>query len=284
MRLMSSEEMAGYKKITVQSPSQFVYHIQLNRPDKMNAINTQMWGELGEVFTKLGDDEDCRAIVLSANGRMFTSGIDLQDLMNVGAVVQDTDLDVARKAKKLYAKIRWYQDMFSCLETCPKPVIAAIHNACVGGGVDLITAADIRVCSEDAWFQVKEVDVGLAADVGTLQRLPKVIGSQSLVRELCLTARKLKSAEAEKIGLVSKVLPDQESTINEALALAQNIASKSPVAVQGTKVNLNYSRDHSVQDGLEYIATYNSQMLQSEDVLKSAMAMMAKEKAEFSKL
>ncbi|XP_043202087.1 delta(3,5)-Delta(2,4)-dienoyl-CoA isomerase, mitochondrial-like, partial [Amphibalanus amphitrite] len=157
---------------------------------------------------------------------------------------------------------------------CRKPVVAAIHGGCVGGGVDLVTAADIRLCSQDAFFQVKEVDIGLAADVGTLQRLPKVIGSRSLVNELCLTARRLGSQEALQCGLVSRVLSDRHSLTAAALSLAATIASKSPVAVQSTKLNLTYSRDHSVQEGLDHMVAWNGVMLQSEDIMKAATAAM----------
>ncbi|OXB51870.1 hypothetical protein ASZ78_007018, partial [Callipepla squamata] len=148
------------------------------------------------------------------------------------------------------------------LEKCPKPVIAAVHGACIGGGVDLVSACDIRYCSQDAWFQVKtdsvspnatqEVDIGLAADVGTLQRLPKIVGSQSLVNELAFTARKMMAPEAQSCGLVSRVFPDKAALLQGALELAAAIAARSPVAVQGTKVNLLYSRDHSVPDSLRY--------------------------------
>ena len=142
--------------------------------------------------------------------------------------------------------------------------------------MDLLAATDIRVCTRDAWFQVKEVDMGLAADVGTLQRLPKIIGSQSLVNELCLTARKLPAAEAASCGLVSTVYETREEMMAGALGLAATIASKSPVAVQGTKMALVYARDHSTEEGLEQVARYNMVMLQSEDLMKSAMAQMDK--------
>jgi delta(3,5)-delta(2,4)-dienoyl-CoA isomerase len=187
----------------------------------------------------------------------------------------------------MYTTIRHLQDLISSMEKCRKPVIGAIHNACVGAGVDMITAMDVRLCTADAWFCVKEVDMGLAADVGTLQRLPKVIGSQSLVNDLCLTARRMDAAEAERCGLVSTVFPSKEDLMVGALAMAANIASKSPVAVQGTKDNLVYSREHSVQEGLERIATYNMTMLQSEDLMKAAIAAMdkeSKELPEFAKL
>merc|ERR550539_28572 len=180
----------------------------------------------------------------------------------------------------MYENIRNLQDQFTMIEKCRKPVIGCVHNACVGAGVDLITAVDIRLCTDDSWFCVKEVDMGLAADVGTLQRLPKVIGNQSLVNELCLTARKLKSEEAERCGLVSRLYSDKEAMMDSALDMAKQIAAKSPVAVQGTKIHLNYSREHTVEEGLKYISTWNMSMLQSEDLMKSAMAAMDKSSTE----
>merc|ERR1712181_130393 len=159
---------------------------------------------------------------------------------------------------------------------CRKPVIGAVHNACVGAGVDMGTAMDVRLCTADAWFCVREVDMGLAADVGTLQRLPKVIGSQSLVNELCLSGRRMESEEAEKCGLVSSVFESKEKMMEGALAMAAQIASKSPVAVQGTKDNLSFSREHPVQEGLDRVAMYNMSMLQSEDVIKAATAALDK--------
>eukprot|EP00088_Acartia_fossae_P012836 TRINITY_DN1663_c0_g2_i1.p1 TRINITY_DN1663_c0_g2~~TRINITY_DN1663_c0_g2_i1.p1 ORF type:complete len:305 (+),score=85.28 TRINITY_DN1663_c0_g2_i1:45-959(+) len=266
---------ASYNNLNITQPSEYVYNLELNRPKKMNALSMEMWGEIGDFFDKVGEDTDCRVVVMSAAGKMFTSGIDLVDLGDMASIVYSED-DIARKCTMIYHKIRRLQKQFSTLEKCPKPIIGAIHSACIGGGVDLICGTDIRVCSADAWFQVKEVDMGLAADVGTLQRLPRIIGSQSLVNELCLTARKLEAAEAEKVGLVSKVYASREEMMSGVLEMAASIASKSPVAVQGTKMNLVYSRDHSPDEGLDYIARFNMAMLQSEDVMKSAMANMDK--------
>jgi len=266
---------ATYNSLNITQPSQFVYNVELNRPKKMNALSMEMWGEIGDFFERVGEDADCRVVVLSASGKMFTSGIDLVDLGDMASIVYSED-DIARKCTVMFNKIRKLQRHFSTLETCPKPVIGAIHSACIGGGVDLICGTDIRLCTEDAWFQVKEVDMGIAADVGTLQRLPRIIGSQSLVNELCLTARKLHSDEAEKIGLVSRVYASRDELIAGALDMAANIASKSPVAVQGTKLNLVYSREHTAEEGLDYQARFNMAMLQSEDVMKSAMANMDK--------
>ena len=134
-------------------------------------------------------------------------------------------------------------------------MIACVHGFCVGGGVDLMTACDIRYCTQDAWYSVKEVDIGLAADIGTLQRFPKIVGNDSLVRELVYTARKFTSEEANRLGLVSKIVPDYEALIKAGLELAKEIASKSPVAVQGSKINLIYSRDHSVDESLKFIVS-----------------------------
>jgi len=276
----------SYNSLNVTSPSPFVYSVELNRPKKMNALNKEIWTEMGDVFTRLDTDPDCRVVVLSGAGRMFSSGIDLGDLTQLASIVYSEE-DVGRKAMTMFTMVRHLQSLITTVEKCKKPVIGAIHNACVGAGVDLITTTDIRLCTQDAWFCVKEVDMGLAADVGTLQRLPKVIGSQSVVNDLCLTARRMKAEEAEKVGLVSTVFPGKEEMMEAALHMAADIASKSPVAVQGTKVNLVYSREHTVEEGLERVASYNMVMLQSEDVMKSALAAMDKdsdEKPEFSKL
>lgn len=234
-------------------------------------IILRYFSEIGKCFNELSLDENCRSIVLTGSGKHFTAGIDLSDMMVLGAKLAEAS-DVARKAKIFNESIDLYQASITSLEKCSKPVIACTHSAVVGAGVDLITAADIRYCTKDSWFCVKEVDIGMAADVGTLQRLPKVIGSQSLVRELCFTARKLPSAEAEHCGLVSKVFDDKNTMIEEAIKLAAVIASKSPVAIQGTKSNLVYSLDHTNQEGLDHIKEINKLNLQSEDFFNAVIA------------
>uniref|UniRef100_A0A2I3GCZ2 Delta(3,5)-Delta(2,4)-dienoyl-CoA isomerase, mitochondrial n=1 Tax=Nomascus leucogenys TaxID=61853 RepID=A0A2I3GCZ2_NOMLE len=226
--------------------------------------------EMVECFNKISRDADCRAVVISGAGKMFTAGIDLMDMAS--DILQPEGDDVARISWYLRDIITRYQETFSVIEKCPKPVIAAVHGGCIGGGVDLVTACDIRYCAQDAFFQVKEVDVGLAADVGTLQRLPKVIGNQSLVNELAFTARKMMADEALGSRLVSRVFPDKEVMLDAALALAAEISSKSPVAVQSTKVNLLYSRGHSVAESLNYVASWNMSMLQTQDLMKSVQA------------
>ncbi|CAH1962987.1 unnamed protein product [Acanthoscelides obtectus] len=245
---------------------------------------TRPYNEIKRCFEELSDDENCRSIVLSGEGKVFTAGIDISALMEMASLISGEN-DVARKAKNLLNVIRSFQDCLSALELCKKPVLAAVHSLCIGAGVDLISAADIRYCSKDAVFQVKEVDVGLAADVGTLQRLPKIIHSESLARELCYTARKMLADEALSCGLVSRVFGSKDEMIDDVIKVAETIAKKSPVAVQGTKRSMVFSRDHSVQEGLEHIAMWNQIMLQSEDLVKAASSAMSEDKdIVFSKL
>uniref|UniRef100_A0A1B6E6M7 Delta(3,5)-Delta(2,4)-dienoyl-CoA isomerase, mitochondrial n=1 Tax=Clastoptera arizonana TaxID=38151 RepID=A0A1B6E6M7_9HEMI len=274
-----------FKTLALSVPEPFVYHVKLNRPDKLNAINNTMWIEIGQCFNHLSGNADCRVIILSGSGKIFTAGIDFKDMASVGAKLAEHE-DVARRCKILTNTIKSYQDSLTALEKCPKPVIGAIHGACVGGGVDLIAATDIRYCTSDAWFQVKEVDIGMAADVGTLQRLPRIIGSTSLVNELAFTARKMDADEAKSCGLVSKVYDSSETLLKEAVEVAKTIAAKSPVAIQGTKISLIYSRDHTVQEGLDHIAIWNQTMLQSEDFMNASVAQATKseEPPIFSKL
>ncbi|XP_055225282.1 delta(3,5)-Delta(2,4)-dienoyl-CoA isomerase, mitochondrial isoform X2 [Gorilla gorilla gorilla] len=251
----------SYESLRVTSAQKHVLHVQLNRPNKRNAMNKVFWREMVECFNKISRDADCRAVVISGAGKMFTAGIDLMDMAS--DILQPKGDDVARISWYLRDIITRYQETFNVIEKCPKPVIAAVHGGCIGGGVDLVTACDIRYCAQDAFFQVKEVDVGLAADVGTLQRLPKVIGNQS------------------------RVFPDKEVMLDAALALAAEISSKSPVAVQSTKVNLLYSRDHSVAESLNYVASWNMSMLQTQDLMKSVQATTENKelkKVTFSKL
>ncbi|XP_056329750.1 delta(3,5)-Delta(2,4)-dienoyl-CoA isomerase, mitochondrial [Danio aesculapii] len=274
-----------FTTLSISQPLDTITHVEISRPEKRNAMNKAFWLEMVDCFNQIAEDPECRAVVFSGAGKLFTSGIDLMGM--AGDILQPVGDDTARISWNLRRTISKYQETFSVIEKCPKPVIVAIHGACIGGGVDLITACDIRLCTQDAWFQVKEVDIGLAADVGTLQRLPRVIGSRSLVNELALTARKMYADEAKSCGLVSRVFPDKETMMAGALEMAQEIASKSPVAVQGTKVNLIYSRDHSVPDSLNYMNTWNMSMLQTQDLMKSAQAAMEKKNLKeiiFSKL
>lgn len=280
-----STNIPKFEHLAISVPKEFVYHVELNRPDKLNALNKAFFIEIKNCFEALSDDEDCRVVILSAAGKHYTAGLDLNDATQNLMPIASLDKDAARKGKLLYPLIKLYQQSMSSLEVCKKPVITAIHGACIGAGVELIVASDIRYCTKDAYFQVKEVDIGMAADVGSLQRLPKVIGSDSLVRELCYTCRKLPAAEALSSGLVSRVFDNKEELIKGVTGLAEEIAKRSPVAVQTTKASLVYSRDHSVQDGLDHIGWLNQLMLQSEDLITATMGQLSKDpNVTFSKL
>lgn len=266
--------------LAVSDVGEGVVHVEMNRPKNRNALNWQFWGECRQLFEALAADSDCRAIVLSARGKSFCAGLDLTDSANQPPPADDA----ARRGLRFMAHVRPMQAGLSAIEACLKPTVAVVHGACVGAGVDLLTAVDVRLCSSDAFFCIKEAAVGLAADVGTLARLPKIVGNDSAVRELALTARDFPSEEAKSLGLVSRVLPTKEDALQEAQRIAGLIASNSPVAVVGTKRNLNYARDHTVQESLDFVATWNAAMIQSDDLMKAMMASMQKKKPEFSKL
>eukprot|EP01061_Rhynchopus_euleeides_P006037 TRINITY_DN1511_c0_g1_i4.p1 TRINITY_DN1511_c0_g1~~TRINITY_DN1511_c0_g1_i4.p1 ORF type:complete len:273 (+),score=115.57 TRINITY_DN1511_c0_g1_i4:79-897(+) len=272
--------MAAYKYETleVEDVGDNVLHVRINRPEKRNAMNAAFWRESVECFTQIAQDANVRAVVLSGNGKIFTAGLDLSGL-NLDNSVKDT----GRRALRLQKTIRDMQESFTVIERCPQPVIAACHGACVGGGIDMITACDIRFASPECWFCIKEVDIGLAADVGTLQRLPKIVGNEGVVKELAYTARRFEADEAQRLGLVTRVYT-KDTLIPESIKMAKLIASKSPIAVTGTKVALNYARDHTVEESLRHITLWNSAALQSQDVIKAAQASMAKKQAVFAKL
>lgn len=266
-----------------------VVEVTLHRPDRSNAMSRRMWAEIGDAFRFLARvDLPVRAILLTGSGRNFTSGLDMADHVNAfteGAAGEGGEgPDASRRGFRMLTMIRLYQDALMAIEKCSKPVIAAVHGACIGGGVDMIAAADIRLASADAWFSIKEAEIGITADVGTLQRLPKIMGNDSIVREWALTARRFTAEEAAKHGLLSRVLRDKDELHAHALAMARQIASLSPIAVQGTKVNLNYSRDRSVADGLEFAAAWNMGMLQTPDISIAATSSMTKTPAVYPRL
>ena len=252
--------------------------VRLNRPEKANAMNAAMWQEIRQAFEWVDQTPEVRVAVLQAEGRYFTAGIDLQMMLGLGALVAD-DCE-GRQREKLRRLILDLQDTLSSLERCRKPVLAAIHGGCIGGGIDLVTCADMRYCSEDASFTIKEIDIGMVADVGTLQRLPRLIG-QGMARELAYTGRVFGAQEARDMGLVNRVFASREALYAGVQEIAASIAAKSPLSIRGTKEMLNYARDHSVADSLNYIATWNAAMLQSEDLKQAMAASMQKQTPKF---
>jgi delta(3,5)-delta(2,4)-dienoyl-CoA isomerase len=265
------------KYIKISSPVPHVLLLELNR-QPVNAFSTEFLKEYGCTFDALSrHPDDIRAVVLSsAFPNVFSAGIDFQGLMKLGA---GDATDPARRAFVIRDDILDIQHAVAAPERCSIPVIAAVHGIVIGLGIDIISACDVRYAASDAKFSIKEVDVGLAADAGTLAYLQKITGNQSLARELAYTARAFSSDEAEKLGLVSRVVEGgRDAVVAAALKLAKDIASKSPVAVTGTKRLLLHARDHSVAENLQYTATWNSAALQATDLQQSVKAGMAKSK------
>jgi Delta3,5-Delta2,4-dienoyl-CoA isomerase len=246
--------------------------VALNRPSKRNAINRQLWVEIGDAFRRLGSLGDgCRCILLTGQGKAFSAGIDISDqsFFPQSAQGDDDDDDIAHRGMAFLPKVRAMQECFTALEACYVPVVAAIHGSCIGAGIDLACCCDVRLCAPGTVFSVREVRLGLAADIGTLQRLPTITGHDSRVRELCLTGENFDDHEALRIGFVSRVTHNLWS---DAAALCTLISSNSPVAVVGTKRSLVYSRDHTVQEGLDHIASHNAMALMTKDLAASFVA------------
>ncbi|KNC98184.1 uncharacterized protein SPPG_06587 [Spizellomyces punctatus DAOM BR117] len=273
---------AEFQTLRITSPSEHVLHVELNRPKQMNSMNHQFWHDMRDVFRRIRADTNVRAVVISGGEcRMFTAGLDLKAF---GSTFTTGDEDPARKALNFLPLVHDMQESFTAIENCMRPVIVAVHGACIGGGIDLITACDIRFATKDAFFSIKEVDIGLAADIGTLQRLPKVVGNDSWVRELAFTGRNFGVAEALQFGLVSKIVENKQDLVAEAIKTATFIATKSPIAVVGTKQVLNYSRDHTTAEGLQYVGLWNAAMTNTQDIPIAIQANLAKTKPVFPKL
>ncbi|KAL5614311.1 hypothetical protein BROUX41_004419 [Berkeleyomyces rouxiae] len=283
----SAEPFPGYEDyefFRTTQPREFVAHVEINRPAKLNAFSEPVWLEFGTLFRRLARDPNVRTIVLSGAGeRAFTSGLDVKAAAS-GPLAGLDGADVARAAAVLRGHIGEFQDCISTMDAVGKPVVAVLHGICVGLGIDIACCADVRFCSADVRFAVKEVDIGMAADIGSLARLPKIVGSQSWVREVCYTARDFGAAEAERVGFVSKVCMTKAEALGQAIGLAALIAEKSPVAVQGTKEILLHARDHSVEDNLRFTAVWNGAALQSTDLKSSLLTGFSKRKPKFEKL
>ncbi|GFF24374.1 delta(3,5)-Delta(2,4)-dienoyl-CoA isomerase, mitochondrial [Aspergillus udagawae] len=262
----------------------YVVHVEINRVDKLNAFIEPMWFEMRELFNQLSSDSSVRAIVISGAGdKAFTAGLDVK-AASKAVSSQQGNADTARRGAYIRRYIHRFQDCISAIERCEKPVIAAMHGHSLGFAIDLSTAADVRVCTKDVRFSVKEVDIGMAADIGVLNRLPKVVGNFSWVKEVSLSARLFGAAEALRVGFVSAVHESKSEMIESALQLAGLIAQKSPVAVQGTKELLNWSRDHPTQEALRYTAVWNSAAVQTADISAALLSGLQKRTPTFENL
>lgn len=261
--------------------SNHVAHVRMIRPERANSMIPEFWQELPEIVDQLSAGGDARVIVLSAEGRHFCSGMDLSVFAgNNNVSSQEHSKHGSRQRAALRSGVLELQRTFSCLEESRLPVLSAIQGACIGGGIDMVSATDLRYATEDAFFCIQEINIGMTADVGTLQRMPKLV-PEGVVRELAYTGRNMAAAEAKERGFINETYGDQDEMLEAVLEIAGEIASKSPMAIWGTKRTLNYGRDHSVADGLEYIATWNAAMFDTDDMAEAFRAGTEDRDAEF---
>ncbi|MCK4176429.1 crotonase/enoyl-CoA hydratase family protein [Aciditerrimonas ferrireducens] len=266
----------------------------LDRAEARNAMGRAFFAELPQAIGALGADPAVRAVVVAARGPHFSVGLDLKELGSTLAggptasgEDQATDPTAPRRsspAARAFATRRSVlamQAAITAVADCPKPVLAAVHGACVGGGVDLVTACDIRLASAEAFFSVRETKVAIVADLGTLQRLPRIVPAGA-VAELCFTGKDVPAERARALGLVNDVLPDPEALWAAAGAMAAEIAANPPLAVQGTKAVLRASADRTIAEGLDYVATWNAGMLQSDDLVEAMTAFVEKRPPRFT--
>jgi enoyl-CoA hydratase len=263
-------------KVDVDGP---VAEVTLLGPSKGNAMGPDFWRELPLVFRALDADPQVRAVVLTGSGKNFSYGLDLPAMMGDWAPMLGGDA-LAGPRTAFLDQVRSLQAAVSSIAECRKPVVAAVSGWCIGGGVDVIAAADVRLAGADAKFSVREVRVAIVADLGSLQRLASIIGEGHL-RELALTGKDVDAARAEKIGLVNDVYPDQDTLLKAARELAGEIAANPPLVVQGTKQVLAANTERQVADGLRYVAAWNSAFLPSKDLGEAVQAFMERRPPEF---
>ena len=258
-----------------------IAHMQFNRPDQLNSMNKAFWSEFPQALKEIDRGGEARVLVISSSGKHFCAGMDL-------AVFQNPDPKMfggepGRRGEYVRRLVLDLQECFTTLENIRIPVLTAIQGGCIGGAVDLICASDSRYCTQDAFFTIKETALGMTADLGTLQRLPQLI-APGLARELAYTARKMKADEALGAGFVNQVFEDSTQMLEGVMDIAKQIAAHSPLAVAGTKEMINYARDHSVEDSLKYMATWQSGMFQPNDLMLSMAAQAQRQPGEFEPL
>ena len=265
------------------SIAQNIAHIVMNRPEKRNNMNAAFWDELPTIIRDIDEHARARVIVISSTGPHFCGGLDVG--MFATGVKDDSD-DVTRrrqKGAKFLNSVSIMQDSFTALENCRLPVLAAIQGGCIGGGVDLVTACDMRYATRDAFITIYETKIGMTADVGTFPRIVKLI-PEGLVREMAYTGRRVTADEAFSMGLVNKVFESQEDMLTGVMKIANEIAANAPLAVHGCKRAITYARDHTTQEGLEWIGMWNASMLQNDEIIEAIAARQESRPAEFVEL
>lgn len=272
---------------------EFVATVWLDRPEARNAMGMDLWRDLPRTMDAVGADPTVRAVVIAAKGPHFSVGLDLKSMGSVLAGGGEAESEaaggrgggsaasMAARARGARREVLRLQDAITAVARCPKPVVAAVHGYCIGGGVDLIAACDIRLGSSDAIFSVREAKMAIVADLGSLQRLPAIIGAGH-VAELAFTGKDISAERAKEIGLLNDVATDADGVLKAARALAAEIAANSPIAVQGTKAVLAANEGRTVAEGLDYVATWNAGMLASDDLTEAVTAFMEKRAPKFT--
>lgn len=245
-----------------------VAHIQLCRPAELNTMIEEFWFELPELIRSLDESGTVRAMVISSTGKHFSAGMDLSVFSGDGGLLGGSGVtEQGRQRASLFQLVLQLQDSFTSLEKARVPVLAAVQGGCIGGAVDMVCAADMRYASADAFFCVQEINIGMTADVGTLQRLPKII-PDGVARQLAYTGERMPASRALEVGLVNHVFENHEALVDGVLEIARTIAAKSPLAIWGTKEAMTYARDHSVTDSLRQMAAWQSGMFQPGDMME----------------
>lgn len=257
----------SYKYIDLKIEN-YVATVAMARVDALNALSLEFASEIASVFRELGANDDVRAIIFCSKARIFCAGLDLKEAAAGASNQAKVVLDVIRQSQPLF-------DCCNFIEECPKPVIAAVHGKCIGGGLDMISACDIRLATKDAVFSVRETRLGIVADGGTIQRLPRLIG-HGRAAELALTGRDFTAGEALAMGFVTRLCEDREALLAEARRLAGEIANLPPLTVQGVKDTLIQARDNGVYPGLEYVAQKNAALIPNQDMLEAVAAFLEK--------
>ena len=263
-----------------------IAHIVLNRPEKRNSMITAFWDELPAVISELEQDDSVRVIVISSTGPHFTAGIDTAVFASSKATTDDQrelEHQKRRHGARFYDNVLRMQRTFNCLEECRVPVLAAIQGGAIGGGVDLITACDMRYMSKDGFLTIFEINIGMTADVGTFPRITKLI-PEGIARELAYTGRRMGAQEAKELGLVNAVFDSHEELLAGVMDVAREITKKAPIAIYGSKRLITYSRDHSTADSLDYISIWNASMLSSAEVREAMAAAGEKREGDFASL
>ena len=268
---MEAAQTMKYSTLDVEQKGHIAY-ITLNRPDAMNSMIPAFWTEFPAAIRTIDDEGSARVIVITSTGKHFSAGMDLSVFLNMK---EDFKGDPARRAERMRRMVKMLQDSFTAIEEARMPVIGAVQGGAIGGAVDLLSACDMRYCTQDAFFTIKETQLGMTADVGTLQRLPKLIPI-GVVKELAYTGRNFGAQEAREYGFVNNVFNDHDAMLDGVNKIAQQIAANSPMAVSGTKTMINYAIEHTVEDSLNYMATWQAGMFQMEDVFTAMEAQKTK--------